>query len=85
VALRVGVDMAWSIDATSSITKTHSTASFGSRNRLLEWNGYSIGIIILLFGMSLFLRIGIPIGIPIPLRREMPIPLKNERNIYSLG
>jgi hypothetical protein len=54
-------------------------ASFGSRNKSLEWNDF------LLFGRGLFLGIGIPIGIPIPLRRGIPIPLKNERNSYSLG
>jgi hypothetical protein len=60
-------------------------ASFGSRNKLLEWNGYSYEIVILLFGSGLFLKIGISIGIHIPLRRGIPIPLKNERNSYSLG
>jgi hypothetical protein len=38
-----------------------------------------------MFGRSLFLGIVIPIGIPIPLRRGIPIPLKNERNSYSNG
>jgi hypothetical protein len=51
--------------------------SFDSRNRLLEWNDYSYGIVIVLFGRGLFLGIVIPIGIVIPLRREIPIPLKN--------
>jgi hypothetical protein len=63
----------------------YSKASFGSQNRPLEWNGYSYGMIILLFDRGLFLGIDIPIGIPIPLRRGIPIPLKNERNSYSLG
>jgi hypothetical protein len=57
--------------------------SFCLRNRPLEWNDYSIKITILMFGMDLFLGIHIPIGIPIPLRRGIPIPLKNERNSYS--
>jgi hypothetical protein len=51
--------------------------SFSLRNRPLEWNDYSYEIFILLFGRGLFLGICIPIGIP--------IPLKNERNSYSLG
>jgi hypothetical protein len=59
--------------------------SFGLRNRPQEWNDYSIGIVILMFGMGLFLGIPIPIGIPIPLQRGIPIPLKNERNSYSNG
>jgi hypothetical protein len=40
---------------------------------------------ILLFGRGVFLRIVIPMGITIPLRRRIPIPLKNERNSYSNG
>jgi hypothetical protein len=51
----------------------------------LEWNDYSIGIVILMFGRDLFLGIVIPIGIHILLRRGIDIPLKNERNSYSNG
>jgi hypothetical protein len=50
-----------------------STASFGLRNKPVEWNDYSYEIVILLFGMDLFLEIVIPIGIHIHLRRRMPI------------
>jgi hypothetical protein len=42
------------------------------------WNG----IVITLFGRGLFFGIVIPIGITIPLRRGISIPLKNERNIH---
>jgi hypothetical protein len=59
-------------------------ALFGSQNRHLEWNGYSIGITIIWFGRGLFHRIIIPIRITIPLRRRISIPLKNKRNSYSL-
>jgi hypothetical protein len=45
----------------------------------MEWNDYSYRIVILLFGRYLFL------GITIPLRRGIPIPLKNERNSYPNG
>jgi hypothetical protein len=38
-----------------------------------------------MFGMSLFLGIPILIGIPIPLRRGVHIPLKNDRNNHSNG
>jgi hypothetical protein len=37
--------------------KKNSKASFGSRNKLLEWNDYSIKIAIPLFGRDLFLGI----------------------------
>jgi hypothetical protein len=57
-------------------------ASFGLRNKPLELNEYSIGIVIILFGKGLFLGIVIPIGMTIPLRRGIPIPPKNERNSY---
>jgi hypothetical protein len=42
----------------------------------MEWNDYSYGIVILMFGRDLFIGIVIPIGMHIPLRREIPIPLK---------
>jgi hypothetical protein len=58
---------------------------FGSQNRPLKLNDYLYGIVIFLFGRGLFLGIFIPIGIPIPLQRGIHIPLKNERNNYSLG
>jgi hypothetical protein len=35
---------------------------FGSQNQLLEWNDYSIGITIPLFGRVIFLGIAIPLG-----------------------
>jgi hypothetical protein len=38
-----------------------------------------------MFGKGLFLRIVIPVGITILLRRGIHIPLKNERNGYSNG
>jgi len=60
-------------------------ASFGSRNRPLEWNDFSIRIIILLFGMCLFLKIVIPMGITIPFQREIRISLKNEKHSYFNG
>jgi hypothetical protein len=61
-----------------------SSVSFGSWNKPLEWNDYSIEIVIHLFDRGLFLGlIVIPIEIIIPLRRGIPIPLKNERNNYS--
>jgi hypothetical protein len=41
--------------------KKHSKASFGSRNKSLEWNDYSVGIAIPLFGKDLFLGIAIPL------------------------
>ena len=47
---------------------------FDSRNRSLEWNDYIIGIVILLFGRDLFLGIAIPMGITVPLRREILTP-----------
>jgi hypothetical protein len=67
-----------------TIENNKTKAPFDSQNRPLEWNGYSYGIVILLFGMDLFIGIIIPIGIPIHLRRGIPIALKNERNSYSL-
>jgi hypothetical protein len=41
-------------------------------------------IAIFLFGGNLFVGIVISIGITIPLRRGIPIPLKNKRNTCSL-
>jgi hypothetical protein len=41
-------------------------------------------IAIFLFGGDLFAGIVISIGITIPLRRGIPIPLKNKRNTCSL-
>jgi hypothetical protein len=38
-----------------------------------------------MFDRNLFLRIVIPIRIPIPLRRGISIPLKNKRNSYFNG
>jgi hypothetical protein len=58
---------------------------FGSRNTLLEWNGYSYGMIILLFGKGLFLGIVIRMEITNPLHTEIVISLKNKRNSYFLG
>jgi hypothetical protein len=46
----------------------------------MEWLFLWNEIAILLFGMSLF-----HIGIAIPLRKVIPIPLKNERNNYFNG
>jgi len=46
----------------------------------MEWLFLWNEIAILLFGMSLF-----HIGIAIPLRKGIPIPLKNERNNYFNG
>jgi hypothetical protein len=48
-------------------------ASFGSRNRLIELNDYFIGIVIILFGRSLFLEIVIFIKITIALQRRITI------------
>jgi hypothetical protein len=53
------------------------------QNGSLEWNGYSYGIVILLFGKGIFLGIVIPIGITNPLHTRIAIPLKNERNSHS--
>jgi hypothetical protein len=53
-------------------------ASYGLRNRPLEWNDYSYGIVIPLFGKGLFHGIVIPIWISIPIQRRIHIPLKNE-------
>jgi hypothetical protein len=55
---------------------------FGSQNTPLEWNGYSYGMLILLFGKGLFLGIVISMGITNPLHIGIVIPLKNERNSY---
>jgi hypothetical protein len=44
----------------------------------MEWNSYSYGITILLFGKSLFLRIVIPMGIINPLHIGIAIPFQWE-------
>jgi hypothetical protein len=54
------------------------TASFGLRNRPSEWNDYSYGIVILIFGRDLFFGIVIPIEISILLRRGIPVPIKKK-------
>jgi hypothetical protein len=54
------------------VTK-YSKVSFGSRNRPLEWNDYSIGIVILLFSRGLFL--GIVILISLELFDSIPLNL----------
>jgi hypothetical protein len=58
--------------------------SFGLQNRLLKWNGHSYGIVILLFGKSLFLEIVIHMGMTNLIHTRIAIPLKTKWNSYSL-
>ena len=51
--------------------RTNANVLFGLQNRPLEWNSYSYGIVILLFGKSLFLGIVIPVGMNNPTHKGM--------------
>jgi hypothetical protein len=59
--------------------KKHTKASFGSQNKSLEWNDYSVGIAIHLFGRDLFLGIAIPL-----FGRDLFLGIAIPWNIYSL-
>ena len=51
---------------------------FNLRNRPMEWNDYSYGIVNHLLGRSIFLEIVIPMGMSNPIHKEIVIPLKKE-------